>query len=430
MTFRKTVFWLHLGAGVTAGLVIAIMAFTGVTLAFEQPIVAWVECDARTVAPPPAGAARLPLARLVQRVQAAAPGVQPSTLVVSADPGRAVAVTAGRESVYYINPYTGAVHPPGARRTRAFLHTMEMWHRWLGGEGPSRTVGRAVTGACNAAFLVLALTGLYLWWPRSWSWRGLRAIAFPDVRLAGKARDWNWHNSTGFWCAPVLVVLTATGMVMSYSWANHLVYRAAGETPPVRRAPGAVGAGAIPAPAGGARPLGYDALLALVEHEAPAWKEITLRLAGPSRSPGARDSAAARPRAKTSLALPASPPKTRTVVAQPVTFTLRERKAWPAFARTTLTLDPFTGAVLSRQGFADLSPGRRARSWIRFLHTGEALGWPGQLVAGLASLGGGILVWTGLALAFRRFFGRNRTRSSGIGAGPRPAVFSRESENN
>jgi EAL domain-containing protein (putative c-di-GMP-specific phosphodiesterase class I) len=39
MTFRKTVFWLHLGAGVTAGLVIAIMAFTGVMLAFEQPIV-------------------------------------------------------------------------------------------------------------------------------------------------------------------------------------------------------------------------------------------------------------------------------------------------------------------------------------------------------------------------------------------------------
>ena len=40
--------------------------------------------------------------------------------------------------------------------------------------------------------------------------------------------------------------------------------------------------------------------------------------------------------------------------------------------------------------------------WLRFLHTGEALGWPGQLVAGIASLGGVMLVWTGLALAVRR----------------------------
>jgi uncharacterized iron-regulated membrane protein len=34
--------------------------------------------------------------------------------------------------------------------------------------------------------------------------------------LAGRARDFNWHNVIGIWCAPVLLVLTLTGAIMSY----------------------------------------------------------------------------------------------------------------------------------------------------------------------------------------------------------------------
>ncbi|MGI9206149.1 MAG: PepSY domain-containing protein, partial [Woeseiaceae bacterium] len=51
---------------------------------------------------------------------------------------------------------------------------------------------------------------------------------------------------------------------------------------------------------------------------------------------------------------------------------------------------------------ADRSPGRQARSWIRFLHTGEALGFFGQTIAGLVSLTSLFMVWTGFALAWRR----------------------------
>ena len=53
-----------------------------------------------------------------------------------------------------------------------------------------------------------------------------------------------------------------------------------------------------------------------------------------------------------------------------------------------LSLDPFTGQVLRGRGYAGYTPARKVRSWLRFLHTGEALGWPGQLAAALASLGG------------------------------------------
>lgn len=56
--------------------------------------------------------------------------------------------------------------------------------------------------------------------------------------------------------------------------------------------------------------------------------------------------------------------------------------------------------IMSVTGVA-LSAGRRARSWLRFAHTGEFYGLTGQTIAGLASLGGAFLVYTGLSLALR-----------------------------
>ena len=43
LMFRKTIFWIHLGCGVAAGLVILMMSFTGVVLTYERQIEAWAE---------------------------------------------------------------------------------------------------------------------------------------------------------------------------------------------------------------------------------------------------------------------------------------------------------------------------------------------------------------------------------------------------
>jgi uncharacterized iron-regulated membrane protein len=60
------------------------------------------------------------------------------------------------------------------------------------------------------------------------------------------------------------------------------------------------------------------------------------------------------------------------------------------------------GAVVRFEDYGRQSPARRVRGWLRFIHTGEAFGLAGQTVAGLASAGGALLVWTGFALAWRR----------------------------
>jgi uncharacterized iron-regulated membrane protein len=78
--------------------------------------------------------------------------------------------------------------------------------------------------------------------------------------------------------------------------------------------------------------------------------------------------------------------------------------------RQTMVLDAYTGDVLGLGGFADQAAKSRAIATNRFLHTGEWFGVVGQTIAGLVSFASLFMVWTGLALAWRRLisplFGR------------------------
>lgn len=85
-----------------------------------------------------------------------------------------------------------------------------------------------------------------------------------------------------------------------------------------------------------------------------------------------------------------------------VSFAIDQGNGGQPHLRHNLSLDRATGAVAAWEPFSNQSPGRQARSIIRFLHTGEALGIWGQTIAGLVSLTSLIMVWTGLALAWRR----------------------------
>ena len=62
--------------------------------------------------------------------------------------------------------------------------------------------------------------------------------------------------------------------------------------------------------------------------------------------------------------------------------------------------------------FSSGSPGRRLCAILRFAHTGEGLGLPGQTIAGIASAGAVVLVYSGLALSLRRFLTWRRRRET------------------
>src|SRR4028118_653946 len=174
-TFRKIIFWLHLTSGVFAGIVILIMSVTGALLAFQPQIEAFVERDVRTIQIPE-NAERLDANTLLSRIQTAKPEIKPTNLTIKSAPDEAAALALGREGTLYVNPYNGEITGENSKSARAFFQFVTDWHRWLGASGENRAIGKGITGACNLAFLVLAITGIYLWMPRKWSRKNVKAV--------------------------------------------------------------------------------------------------------------------------------------------------------------------------------------------------------------------------------------------------------------
>lgn len=378
--FRRIVFWIHLASGLTAGGIIAIMSATGVAIAFEQEILGLIDRDGVFVDPSPDGA-WLTFEQQQVALAAARPDFAATSAIILNHPRMASRFMAGREHTVYVDPYSGTVTESRSGPAHDVLHTLEEWHRWLGADDGPESIGRLITGICNAAFAVLCLTGLYLWWPRALRWPVLRRALWFAKTGTAKARDFNWHNVFGFWSMSVLVVLAGTAVVISFGWAHQLVFRLAGEEPPQFRdfRMMMVPAPELPAPPPGAEPLPHDAIVESLIANHPDWQAISFTF----------------PRSGT---LPA-----------PLDITVIEPAPFMTAGRVMMHVDPYTGAELQSTSFADRSPGMRARIWIRFLHTGEAFGLVGKLIATLATAASLVLVYTGFALAWRRFFPRSRS---------------------
>jgi uncharacterized iron-regulated membrane protein len=387
---RKIIFWCHLPAGVVAGIVILIMSVTGVLLTYERQITAWF--DTRSIRiEAAAGSTRLSLEALPRRVRESRPDLKPATLTYDADPTQPAAIGLGREGVLLVDPYTGSIAGEGSKNVREFFRSVTDLHRWLGAQGENRALGRAITGACNFAFLFLVVSGLYLWWPRSL--RSIRNVLWFRRGLAGKTRDFNWHNVFGFWALAPLFVIVLGSVVISYTWASNLVYRIAGEAPPAPR-PAAAQTPAVgpnqPQRLDEIRLDGLDSLWARAETQVEGWRTISLRIPAPSEAAA--------------------------------TFTIDRGDGGQPQKRAQLLLDRNTGEVARWEPFSSNSPGRKARSILRFAHTGEVAGIAGQTIAGIASFSGAMLVWTGLSLALRRFRGWLAKRSRAASPALDPSI--------
>src|SRR5262245_20304145 len=231
MPFRTVFFWFHLATGLSAGAIVLVMSATGVLLMYEKQIVRWTESGPQA-APPSPRAQRLPIETLLGGLQSQRPGISPTTIALSNATDSPVVVALGRDAApVLVNGYTGRIIAEGSS-ARTFFRSVTDLHRWLGQNGEGRAAGRAVTGAANLAFLFLLLSGAYIWLPRLWTWRQIRGLAWFRESGTAKAREFNWHHVFGLWAVIPLVVVVASGVVMSYSWANALVYRVAGEAPP------------------------------------------------------------------------------------------------------------------------------------------------------------------------------------------------------
>jgi uncharacterized iron-regulated membrane protein len=341
---------------------------------YERQMESWVDhWDVKSHRPTP-DAQALDVEGLIRTVHEAR-GVDPSSIKVFPDGAQPVQVELDGKppSVLYLDAYSGVVIGEPSRKIRQFFQKVIAWHLALGVSGAHRLRFRTLISGANLVALFLAGMGILLWIPRRWTWQQLRPIIMFRSGVAGRARDFNWHNVIGIWSAVPLLIILWTGMAMSYGWARHVTDRAIGAAnsewlewhgrggTAFVTEPGTLKNGAA------VRPLAsLDALLARAKTQTHNWKAITIVVPD-------RDS-------------------------KQVYFTI-DMRGDGISSMSALGLDR-AGKVMSFVPAG--SGGISSPAFIRYGHTGEAWGIVGQTIAGAASLGGAVLVWTGVALSLRR----------------------------
>ena len=233
--------------------------------------------------------------------------------------------------------------------------------------------------------IVMILTGLYLWWPKSegGKWR-LAGVVWPRLKAKAFLRD--LHAVTGFWVAGLALVLLVSGLPWAGVWGD--AFKA------VRAQAGWVqgkqdwttGAGAhaehdhaamLAAQSSGASTVSIDAIVAKAKSERLAFP---VTIAPPGEHWTVKSDAQNRP------------------------------------LRATITYDAMTGERLTVERFADRHPIDRAVGYGIAWHEGQLFGWFNQLVGAFTALAlitlsvSGFLMW------------RRRKPEAALGAPPAPAL--------
>jgi len=363
VTFKRFIFWSHLTAGVLSGIIVFFLSLTGVIMMYEHQIEAAAE-KSFYVNPEP-GQSLLTADELASIVLSDIG--EGANLKFHNDEGAPIEITQGRGNRWLMNPYSGDLMGPGATETRDFFSWMMGLHRWFALEGESRDTARAIINTANLMFLFIIISGLYIWLPKIWRWPFFKKnMVFGRNLPNAKARDYNWHHVLGFWSLIPLFFIIISGSVFYYPWANNAVYAVFGEEPPQR--------GSSSAPT-------YEVQVAPGDM-------VSLQ--------AALDSAKTFDEDWNTIGMPVDPQN------PVIEFRVDTGTGVQPSKQTDVFVSRADGTILGTFAFGDNSPGRQARSFMRRIHTGEYYGFIGQTIFGLASMSACFLVYTGLALAYRR----------------------------
>ena len=376
---KKILLKLHLWISLPFGLIIALICFTGSIMVFEKEINELVYKERYKVTPvsgeriTPAEAAAVAAAVLPDTMDIASvqiPFDESSTYAIST-PGR-------RRITVYVNPYTAevtAIQNPGDGK---FFSTVRELHRWLSFRGESRSIGKNIIGVTTFAMVIILITGLVAWIPKSR--KGLKnrlRISFSH----GWRRFWHdLHVAGGFYTILLLLLMSLTGLTWSFDWYRNATYKLFGAELPK----------AIPT--------------------------VTAPAVAPS--PAKKDSSAS-----VSPVKPAVRSTDFTIWDTALVETLKITSSWKTITITDGSIQvapdkPFgntrasdrykfdkkSGQITDAELYRDQPKASKLRGWLYSLHTGS---WGGAVVKGiylLAALMGGVLPLTGYYMYAKRVF--------------------------
>ena len=143
-------------------------------------------------------------------VEKAHPGQKIDRIFLPRAPGQTyqVRLPAAQTSVF-VNPYSGQIVGETAH-TRSFYDWVDELHVRLLADD----IGHFLVGIGGFALFTMALSGLWLWWPRRAQWR--RAFV-PKLSTNWRGRNYELHRVTGAFVCLFLMSNAVTGMALVWN---------------------------------------------------------------------------------------------------------------------------------------------------------------------------------------------------------------------
>ena len=366
---RKFLLNVHLWTGLAACLLLFVLGLTGAALTYETQIDHTLNRSLAYVTPQ---AQRLPLDELAANVrkqypQARIVGVDLSTSSPSPDLAYSFSVVQGKlRQQVFVDQYTGRVLGARIPAKSLMVYVHQLHTNLLG--GPAWSI---VNTWGSVLLCLLAMTGIYLWWPRK--------IFGANFSVSGRRINFDLHNAIGFYASVFVFLFAFTAVVIH--WENEAVPIAgfltrshAEEDPQLTSA----------APGPGAKPISLESAYA----------------AAAQREPGAR---------VTQMSLATKP---KDIVRVWMKF---PEDGTPA-GRTWMFVDQFSGQVLYERNARTTAIGwRYVKEWNREIHTGDILGVFSKVIALLASLAVAFLSISGPLIWFLKVNKKKAGRSDRAG---------------
>ncbi len=206
----------HFYAGMIVAPALIVVAATGALYIFKDELEAVIYPGVTYVEP---AAHRVSYEQQLAAARAAVPTpVQIFLVQVFANPKRATGIAMGgaKFQISYVDPYRGRYL--GAIEKGNFFEIVLKLHRQLF----VGTTGRIVVELTTCWTIVLAATGMYLWWPRKWY--HVWGVWLPRLRRKPYVVLRDLHSVGGIYVAIIAIVISLTGLIYTYSWGSGFQY--------------------------------------------------------------------------------------------------------------------------------------------------------------------------------------------------------------
>lgn len=271
-----------------------------------------------------------------------------------------------RGEIFYVNPYNKSILGTGKGPAFKFFMFFFKMHRWL---LLDQKIGRPIVGTTTLIFVILTISGLFLWIPRKI--KGFESLK-PGFKIKFNANwkriNYDLHKTLGFYTFILVLIMALSGLNWSFEWYKNGLNTVLGKQRNEKKRNSTI--------------IENGEALAIVDFLKIADSILPYK-------------------GKITISIPKSPEDT-------VEITKIDESKFNKAANDKLVFDQYSGVLLNKEIFAEKSLGNKIASQIKSIHLGNIYGLTSKIIYFIACLIATTLPVTGIFIWLNKMKKKNR----------------------